>query len=480
MSKRGIFVIDLGTSKVHANVIDAGNGRLLLNDAVSYPWLRPGEERIEILSENIWDAAQSVCERILKRAEGIEIAALTFSWFGAELVTMDEHGNEVFPLIVSFDSRARKESEELRSAIPPEREALVDRGGLTPESNPAKVLWLKRNCAQQFEKVRYIGTIEQYFYRRMGFPMCAERSMAQTLQYREPDGSLMKDVIAASQITEKLLDYPVADGDGVMGELEYFGRVKLPGKIPVLYGGHDCILSQLGSGVLPAGNGVLGDVSGTYDLMGFFRTGRQLGHVDRPCSNTPLTDVYSFLQGAPTGARLSSLIDGLWGTCTGELLTGLFARARFDGGHGGLWQLDDWEKLRTDPGSLSVYGEMKVFESLVEEITFELREAYERLCRENHGTFSAVRVGGGAARSESWLQLKADVFDAVFELPENIEVSSMGAAVIAAVVLGYYPDYGTALGQMVHVRKRYEPGIPDTYARLFELWKSICRKERCA
>lgn len=295
--------------------------------------------------------------------------------------------------------------------------------------------------------------------------------MAQTLQYREPNGLLMEDIIEASRITAELFDYPVTEGDSFLGELTCFGRVKLPGKIPVLYGGHDCILSQLGSGVLPTGNGVLGDVSGTYDLMGFFRTGRQLGTIDRLCSNTPLTDVYSFLRGAPTGARLSSLVSGLWGACTGELLTELFSKARFDGRHGGLWQLDGWERLCTDPEILSAYGERKVFESLVEEITFELKEAYEQLCRENGGAFLSIRVGGGASKSESWLQLKADVFGTAFELPKNVEVSSMGAAVIAAVALGYYPDYETALGQMVHVSKRYEPKNTQRYAGLFDVWK---------
>lgn len=480
MKEKGIFVIDLGTSKVHANIINLADGKLLLNDTISYPWIRSEEKRIEILSETIWEAAQIVCERILKKAADVELAGLSFSWFGAELVTMDMEGNEVFPLIVSFDSRAEKEAEEMRGIISPERDAIIGRGGLTAESNPAKTLWLKRHDPENFKKVRYIASIEQYFYKKLGLPFCAEYSMAQTLQYWKPDGSLMKDVLEAAGIPEMLLDYPVVDGDRILGELAWFGRVKLPGKIPVLYGGHDCILSQLGSGVLPSGNGILGDVSGTYDLMGFFRTGSEIGKLEPTCCNTPIRDVYSFLYGAPTGEILSRLVSGLWGTCSGELLTELFERAYFDGKHGNLWDLPEWEQLKKAPGTLKEYGELRVFESIVEEITFGLRESYEYLCEKNGSIFQTVRVGGGASKSKSWLQLKADVFGVSFELPENVEISSMGAAVIAAVVLGEYPNYETALEHMVHVAERYEPVKKEIYDDLFRAWKNRNRKEECA
>lgn len=472
MKKKGIFVLDVGTSKVHANIIDLKNGKLLYNDAVSYPWLQPDEKRTEILSEKIWEAAQSVCEKILEKSADTELAGLSFSWFGAELVTMDLNGDEVFPLIVSFDSRAEEESMELKALIPPERDALVGRGGLTAESNPAKILWLKKNHPDEFKRVRYIGNIAQYFYKKLGLPFCTERSMSQTLQYWEPDGSLMRDIVTASQVPEQMLDYPIVEGDGILGELDCFGRVTLPKKIPVLYGGHDCILSQLGSGVLPAGNEFLGDVSGTYDLMGFFRMKDQMETVDSICCNTPMTNVYSFMYGAPTGAELSGLVSRLWGKCDGAMLTELFSRAHFDGEHGNLWQLPEWEQLKTDPASLSVYGELKVFESIVEEITFGLRKSYQYLCEKNGGSFLAVRVGGGASRSKSWLQLKADVFGTVFEQPDNAEISSMGAAIIAAVVLGEYPDYETAIAHMVHVSESYRPGKQDIYDALFHLWEN--------
>ena len=62
MAGKGIFVIDLGTSKVHANLIDPADGKLLCNESVSYPWRHPCAGQGEILSECRWEAAQSACE----------------------------------------------------------------------------------------------------------------------------------------------------------------------------------------------------------------------------------------------------------------------------------------------------------------------------------------------------------------------------------------------------------------------------------
>lgn len=477
MDEKSMLVIDLGTSKVHVNIIRLRDGKLICNETEAYPWIQTEENRTEILSSAIWEAAQNTCGRILDKISGkTELVGITFSWFGAELVTLDKNKEEVFPLIVSFDARADAESEELRKMIPPERERLVGRGGLTAESNPAKMLWLKRHAPERYRKIRYVATIEQYFYNKLGLTFCGEHSMIQTLQYHTADGKILDDILQASETPAHCLDYPVADGDRILGEITKFGRVELPDKLPVLYGGHDCILSQLGSGVIPSGNGILGDVSGTYDLMGFFRRKEQMETIEPDCVNTPIKDVYSYMYGAPTGAILSERVCRLWGECDGDLLTELFENAVFDGEHGGLWKLPEWEILRSDKSVLDTYGEKQVFESLVEEITFELRASYDMACRKNKDAFRTVRIGGGASKSKSWLQLKADVFGISAELTDNKEVSSMGAAIIGAVVLGYYPDYETAVLHMVKVSERYEPKKTSVYQSLYKIWRECTGK----
>ena len=63
MAEKAILVIDLGTSKVHANIISVQTGRLLTNATESYRWLGSEKGFVEICAEDIWQrrAPQSRC-----------------------------------------------------------------------------------------------------------------------------------------------------------------------------------------------------------------------------------------------------------------------------------------------------------------------------------------------------------------------------------------------------------------------------------
>ncbi|MBE6015993.1 MAG: hypothetical protein E7233_00085 [Lachnospiraceae bacterium] len=476
MSSRGILVVDLGTSKAHANLIDIETGSLLENSAVSYDFSSPSEGFAEIHIDTIWEAAQDAVGNIMECIGDNSIAALTFSFFGAQLVTLDEEGSEVFPAIISFDNRARDEAEEIRRIIPEKGLNCIVRGGLGSEANPSKVLWLWKHYPEQFKKIRFVTTIAQYIYLKLGLPLCTERSMIHTLQFHRQDGTMIPGLAEACGLSEEHFSYPVCGGDQVLGHISHFGNAVLPEEIPVLPGGHDCILAQIGCGVLPEGGNILGNVCGTYDILGYLVPADHVKGRDEECLTTPLKDTLSFMYGGPTGAQLSENVRKLWGYCSGELLTKLFEKAVFDGEHGGLWADADWDMIKIFPESLKVYGEQRIFESIVEEITFGLKkENLDVLCEKHEGPFDVIRAGGGASRSKSWIQLKADVFNTDLEIPESEEVSSLGAAIIAAAAIGMYPDLKAASGNMVHVCEVFHPRRAQVYEQLYRKYTLIKR-----
>ncbi len=72
--------------------------------------------------------------------------------------------------------------------------------------------------------------------------------------------------------------------------------------------------------------------------------------------------------------------------------------------------------------------------------------------------------------SDIVLQITADVFDLPVECPSVSETSTLGAAMNAAVGLGYWSDYPAVVAGMTSVRKAVLP-IPrnrDLYARLHD------------
>ena len=55
-----------------------------------------------------------------------------------------------------------------------------------------------------------------------------------------------------------------------------------------------------------------------------------------------------------------------------------------------------------------------------------------------------ISMTGGVARSEVWCQMFADVFNVPVQVPEAEELGALGAAMIAAVGHGIYPDLPAA------------------------------------
>jgi len=61
-----------------------------------------------------------------------------------------------------------------------------------------------------------------------------------------------------------------------------------------------------------------------------------------------------------------------------------------------------------------------------------------------------VRSMGGGARSNLWLQIKADVLQKPVATVEVEESACLGAAILGAVATGYYPSLPEAVSNMVH------------------------------
>jgi xylulokinase len=86
-----------------------------------------------------------------------------------------------------------------------------------------------------------------------------------------------------------------------------------------------------------------------------------------------------------------------------------------------------------------------------------------------------VRCVGGQARSELWNQIKADVLNRPVLVPEVIEAAVLGAAILAAVGIGAYPDLEQAIAAMVRISRRLEPDERNAalYSRLLDSYRGL-------
>jgi sugar (pentulose or hexulose) kinase len=82
---------------------------------------------------------------------------------------------------------------------------------------------------------------------------------------------------------------------------------------------------------------------------------------------------------------------------------------------------------------------------------------------------------GGCSRSDLWNQIKADVLGRPLLLPRTSVGSPFGAAVLAGMGVGVFPDIRKSLLEMVHLEKRFEPNLAnhERYMQNYKVFRDI-------
>jgi sugar (pentulose or hexulose) kinase len=80
-----------------------------------------------------------------------------------------------------------------------------------------------------------------------------------------------------------------------------------------------------------------------------------------------------------------------------------------------------------------------------------------------------IRVGGGGSRSDVIVQIAADMFNLPAARMATHEISSLGAAMDAAVGTGMYTTFEEAAASMVRKGKTFNPNVHNhrIYTQLF-------------
>jgi xylulokinase len=94
--------------------------------------------------------------------------------------------------------------------------------------------------------------------------------------------------------------------------------------------------------------------------------------------------------------------------------------------------------------------------AILEGLTFELRVNLD-LLRESGIEIKELHTVGGGARSDIWLQLKADICNIPLNIPRLTEAACLGAAVLASVGAGNYDSINSAVKEAVVIDRKIIP-----------------------
>ena len=108
--------------------------------------------------------------------------------------------------------------------------------------------------------------------------------------------------------------------------------------------------------------------------------------------------------------------------------------------------------------------------ALLEGSAFALRDILEAMRNAGLDVRRLTIVGGGA-KGALWRQIKSDVTGLPVRVPENVETTATGAAILAAVGAGVFPDIASAVSAFVRYRPEEHAPDPERRAAYDEAYR---------
>ena len=82
---------------------------------------------------------------------------------------------------------------------------------------------------------------------------------------------------------------------------------------------------------------------------------------------------------------------------------------------------------------------------------------------------------GGAANSQLWTQIKADVTGKTIKVPTSDTATTLGAAILAGVVVGVYESFAQAVKETIVITREHKPDMEKHrfYQKSMELYLEL-------
>lgn len=459
MEESCFLVVDFGTSNVRASQVTlSGKIKKIYSERVQV--LRPDYNYAEIDLNILWKKTKKVIEDALKNKDGDEILSLSFSFLGDSVILVDDDLNPIGNMIVSFDRRAETETNVLKREFGEERFLEITGSKVLPELLPIKLLWLKNHAQADLDRTSRVWNLQQFIMSKLGMEDFTDFSLASRKCLLEiTTGEWATDLVDYLDIGGEKLDQKITESTQIVGEIAEIGNTILDFELPVVLGAHDSECAMLGLGVDSANPSLVGNIMGTFDLLGSIRKTNQ----------RPNQKEFADLE-VTHGIEKETIIVG------GSIVAGAYLEwfmKEFVHGQKDFPDFNQAINLNDIPkatfllqneehGNCMIdfdlsYSIDDMYKTILEGLVFELSKIIQDLKLEQ--TVEVLRVGGGGSQSDAWNQLKADVYNLRVERVKNKEVSSIGAAIIAGVGLGIFESFSDGISQMVQVEKGYSPNL---------------------
>lgn len=122
-----------------------------------------------------------------------------------------------------------------------------------------------------------------------------------------------------------------------------------------------------------------------------------------------------------------------------------------------------------------VHTRAHVYRAVIEGLAFGLLEGLHKMEKRGKQRVNKLAVSGGASQSDEICQISADIFNLPLVRGKTYETSGLGAAIVTAAGLGFYPTIEAAIKEMAAYDTIFEPDRKNV--KIYqELYKRVYKK----
>ncbi len=450
-----ILTLDIGTTAIKVSQYTAAF-QLVSCISIEYSLDSQGVF-VEAPADRYLDAIRDAVSQLPERKS---IAAISITTQGETLIPVDIDGSPLCPAIVWLDSRAAHQAFKLRSILPEqnfyETTGLPQIGSSLPL---AKLLWLKEEMPQLYEKVYKFLLLEDYILWWLTGHFLTEKSLQTSTGWFDiRNDKYWQKALLAAGVEEALLPEALECGQPVGTILASRAQdLDLPETALVITGAMDQTAAALAIGC--GQTGIVTETTGTALVMAactdkpvfsehqritVYRHALSGNYLYLPIGNTagmalkwfrnefcrdlPEQDAYSLMDdlaaAIPCGCEGLLFLPYLSGSVTPDYLlqaSGVFYGARLSS------------------------TRAHFIRAIMESVAYQVSDFLHLLDCLGCAPEYVVSLGGGA-RSSLWMQMKADICQRPFLVPDCTEATGKGCALLAAwgaglLAQGTYPQH---------------------------------------
>jgi xylulokinase len=393
-------------------------------------------------------------------ADGVELLNLTAvavaSMAETGLLVDRESGEPRSQLIPWFDTSAIPQAAEMaRTENPKDR---LMKTGILPsfKSSLAKILWLREQFGEIPQGVVWLSAASYIAYRLSG-EMRIDYSLAgRTYAFRIDQKTWDEDYLMRFNLPGDLFPQP-APAVTPIGITRPLPETNLPAGVPVFIAGHDHVCAAFAAGAVEPGK--VFDSMGTAEtLVGAFDE----GPLDKKALESGLAygvhvvpEKYYWMGGLSASGGSLEWLRALLGDdpLSYEKVERLLSVLPEQPGDLLYFPyLAGSGSPHADPlvrgafiGLDARHGKATLVKAVLEGTAYEM-EFIRRTAESVHGrAISSLVVSGGGTRLRRWMQIKADISGCRLEILETSGATLLGAALIAGLGTGLFPDVQAAL-----------------------------------